>query len=131
MLCCIAFAVYVISVCLLCLTDLSNGPEIKSEWFGIQADKIAHFLMFFPFPVFMTIIFGNSRWSTGKFLFFITVSVIIGAASGGAIELLQAETGYRSCDINDFRADCLGVASGALLTVAVKYLPGKKKKTGK
>ena len=36
----------------------------------------------------------------------------------GAIELIQQETGYRSGDVLDFRADCIGLMTGAVLMLA-------------
>lgn len=122
----IIFLVYLTSILLLCLLDFNSVPEVKQEWFGIPTDKIVHFIMFFPFPILMTMVFGKTGWKLKTFLIFITVTVVAGALAGGIIELLQAETGYRSCDINDFRADSLGVASGAILTVIAWSLCRKR-----
>lgn len=123
----IIFLAYLTSILLLCLLDFSSVPEVKPEWLGIPTDKIVHFIMFFPFPILMTMVFGKTGWELKTFLAFITLTLAAGVLAGGIIELLQAETGYRSCDINDFRADSLGVASGAILTVIAWNLCRKHK----
>ena len=115
----IVLALYIISVCLLCFLNLGPGPDMNTEWFGIPKDKIAHFLMFFPFPALVTLVFCKPGWNAQKFIGFMLVVLVSGIAAGGAIELLQGVTTYRSCDIKDFRADCIGLFSGAVLTVAV------------
>ena len=47
---------------------------------------------------------------------FMLATLIAGTAAGAGIEIIQQMTGYRSCDIMDFRADCLGLLAGAVLT---------------
>ena len=123
----ITFLIYIMSILLLCLMDFSDVPEVRQEWFGIPTDKIVHFIMFFPFPILMTMVFGKSGWKLKTFLLFIISTVITGAMAGGVIELLQAGTGYRSCDISDFIADSLGTATGAVLTVIAWKLCKKSK----
>lgn len=115
---CAALALYAITVCLLCFANLSSGPEMKQVWFGIPADKAAHFIMFFPFPILMTLALGKISWKRIKFMTFITITLVTGIVSGGLTELLQNITDYRSCDINDFRADCLGILSGTIVAVS-------------
>ena len=107
--------------------DFSVVPEVRQEWLGIPTDKIVHFIMFFPFPILMTMVFGKTGWNMKTFLFFIITTVVTGALAGGIIELLQAGTGYRSCDITDFIVDSMGAASGAFLT-AIAWSMCKKRK---
>ena len=110
---------YIISVFLLCFLNLGAETGIATEWFGIPTDKIAHFLMFFPYPALITFVFCKSGWNPMKFIGFLLVVLVTGIIIGGSIELLQGLTGYRGCDIKDFRADCLGLFTGALLTLSV------------
>lgn len=113
----IILAVYIASVFLLCFLNMGNAPSIRMEWFGIPTDKVAHFLMFLPFPVLMTLTFSKKSWSSGRFLLFMLLTAVAGAAAGGGIELLQGLSEYRSCDINDFKADCIGIAVGIILSL--------------
>lgn len=115
----IILALYFIILCLLCFMNMGPGVDMGAEWFGIPKDKIAHFLMFFPYPALVTLVFCKSGWRAGKFVGFLLLVLVSGIVAGGAIELLQGLSGYRSCDIKDFRADCLGLFSGALLTLVI------------
>lgn len=115
----IVLVLYVISVCLLCFLNLGPGIEMSSEWFGIPKDKIAHFLMFFPYPALVTLVFYKPGWKISRFVGFLLIVLVSGMVAGGLIEIIQSFSDYRSCDINDFRADCLGLFSGAVLTLTI------------
>ncbi len=110
---------YMVSVCLLCFLNLGTDSDMSPEWFGIPKDKIAHFLMFFPYPAIIALVFCKSGWNPVKFIGFLLVVLVSGIVIGGSIELIQGMTGYRSCDIKDFRADCIGLFTGTLLTLSV------------
>lgn len=113
----VILVVYLASVFLLCFLNMGNVPSMNMEWFGIPKDKVAHFLMFLPFPILMALTFSKRSWSTGKFMLFLLMTAVSGAAAGGGIELLQGLSEYRSCDINDFKADCIGIAVGIALSL--------------
>lgn len=115
----IVLALYFITLCLLCFLNFGPGTDMSAEWFGIPKDKIAHFLMFFPYPALVTLVFCRSGWGAPRFVGFLLLVLVSGIIAGGAIELLQGLSKYRSCDLADFRADCLGLFSGAVLTLAV------------
>ena len=53
--------------------------------------------------------------------------MLAGILLGGAIEGLQGLSGYRSCDIGDFWADCIGILLGGGLVLHRKRI---KSKTG-
>lgn len=106
--------VYAAMVCALCFMRLGKGIDMSSEWLGIPKDKIAHFLLFFPFPILMYIAFHMHKGRPVRLLLFLLLALIIGAAAGAGIELIQMTTGYRSCDIMDFRADCIGLLCGSI-----------------
>lgn len=131
----IVLVLYVISVCLLCFLNLGTGVDMGAEWFGIPKDKIAHFLMFFPYPALVTLVFCKQGWKTSRFVGFLLVVLVSGIAAGGLIEIIQGLSDYRSCDIKDFRADCIGLFSGALLTLAVwmgvRHRNGKDSRDGR
>ena len=46
-----AFCIYLAAVFFLCLMKPDDLPQTELMLFGLPADKVAHFLMFFPFPV--------------------------------------------------------------------------------
>lgn len=110
----ILLLLYATAVCLLCFLQLGNGLNMNETLLGFPKDKVLHFLMFLPFPVLMYLAFHKAAGKPWRLIFFLLVTIIIGAAAGGAIELIQKTTGYRSCDILDFRADCIGLFAGSI-----------------
>lgn len=108
---------YAVTVCLLCFGHFDGSISMGEDWFGIPKDKAAHFLMFLPFPILMYMAFHTHRGKPWRLILFMVLTILIGAAVGGGIELLQMTTAYRSCDIMDFRADCLGLLAGSVLTM--------------
>ena len=96
---------------------VKGADNMNEEWFGIGKDKIAHFLMFLPFPILMYMAFHTHHGNPWRLIIFMTVTILIGAAAGAGIELLQMTTKYRSCDILDFRADCIGLLAGSFLVM--------------
>lgn len=111
----ILLLVYAAMVCMLCFMRLGNGIDMSSEWLGIPKDKIAHFFLFFPFPILMYAAFHMHRGKPVRLILFLLLTLVIGAAAGAGIELIQMTTDYRSCDILDFRADCIGLLCGSIL----------------
>lgn len=106
---------YFIGLCLCCFTNFSSGIDFGGDWFGIPKDKAAHFLMFFPFPFFVHFAFPNMRDTPLKAVRFVLMTVVAGALTGGAIELLQGMTDFRSCELKDFIADCSGLTLSSFL----------------
>lgn len=113
----ILLLVYAAMVCMLCFMRLGNGIDMSSEWLGIPKDKIAHFFLFFPFPILMYAAFHMHRSKPVRLILFLLLTLVIGAAAGAGIELIQMTTDYRSCDILDFRADCIGLLCGSILVM--------------
>lgn len=113
----ILLLVYAAMVCMLCFMRLGNGIDMSSEWLGIPKDKITHFFLFFPFPILMYAAFHMHRSKPVRLILFLLLTLVIGAAAGAGIELIQMTTDYRSCDILDFRADCIGLLCGSILVM--------------
>jgi hypothetical protein len=44
------FCLYIAAVAYLCFARPDEVPSLPETWFGLPADKVAHFLMFLPFP---------------------------------------------------------------------------------
>ncbi len=108
--------IYIAAVAYLCFAKPDELPKVRPDIFGIPFDKVAHFLMFFPFPI---VAYESFRPKTDKKLIHLAVLLILTAA-GMALaigtEHIQGQLGYRSEDIHDFYADIIGMGSSALLT---------------
>lgn len=112
---------YIIAVAILCFGRFNGGIDMSSELFGIPKDKIAHFTMFLPYPILMYLAFYRPG-SKVRLVLFLTAVIIAGGILAGATELIQGMLQYRSADITDFRADCLGILSGSIITVTAGIL---------
>lgn len=106
----ILLILYLIVVFALCFMNLSSVPDIGPTLFGIEIDKVAHFLMFLPLPALFCLSFN------GKAAALIGASILAGLSIAGTTELIQGLLTYRSMDFADFIADAIGLLSGAALT---------------
>lgn len=108
------FIVYFLAVLYLCFGHISTDENLPVEMFGIPFDKVVHFCMFLPFPVFGTLAFaGKKPWRALSF------SIILGVVAATSIELLQSVlTEYRGTDIWDLVANLTAIVTGSLLTSA-------------
>ena len=97
-------------VAVLCLIPMPQGAEGAAP---PESDKLAHVLLFGGLALLWWRVLPR-RW----------VLVGVGVTLyGGLMELLQALTPYRSCDLMDFLADGLGVT----ITLAVAVLWSRRK----
>ena len=114
----ILLILYLISILVLCFANLSSLPDVSNTLFGIDIDKVAHFLMFLPFPALFLLSFE------GKTYALIGAGILAGLFVAGMTEWVQSFLTYRSMDFADFIADTIGLVSGAVLTgiaVAVSH----------
>lgn len=116
-----AFCIYIAAVLFLCLMKPENMPQTELFIFGLPADKVAHFLMFMPFPILAyTMLWKGDRkiWAD---ICILAGSVAVGIGMAFLTEQLQAMTQYRTSDINDVYADMTGLGFGSLI-VSVNIL---------
>lgn len=111
----ILLILYIITLCTLCFIRIEPGIDFESTWFGLPKDKIVHFLMFLPYPVITYFAFCKEKRTHISFMLFMVTVIVTGIAIGAATEIIQSMTSYRSADINDLRADSLGVFAGSLI----------------
>ena len=123
----VLMALYFIAVGFLCFGHFDNIDMASGMFLGIPTDKIVHFSMFFPFPLLAYATFG--RKIKGNFRTILSIVLIFAAGCILAIgtELGQGMTDYRSCDINDFRADAIGMAVSSIILVCIAFFRRKNK----
>ena len=121
-LCC-----YFAVVLTLCLVKPQQIPTLDRTILGIPADKVAHFLMFLPYPAIAYIAFRPSEGRKWRHLLVLIAVFATGTALAMGTEQLQGLSQYRSYEITDFYADVLGMECSALLTAL--YIIFKKDKT--
>ena len=95
----IIFWLYVAGVLFLCFGHFDNTPSIPTSFLGIPTDKIAHFTMFFPFPILAFFAFDRFTETVKSTLLFVGITFIVGLLLAFATEWGQAHlTEYRSGD---------------------------------
>ena len=112
----ILFFLYLAAVAFLCFMHVDKLPEVQKFILGIPTDKIAHFLMFLPFPILAYLAYDHLTNKLSHAFLFALATLIVGLLMAYGTEYVQGKLPYRSMDINDFKADALAIA---LSTVAV------------
>jgi VanZ family protein len=111
----LVFCLYLASIALLCFMHSEDLPNISGTWFGLPADKVAHFGMFFPFIPLAFFTFSRSRDTLRRSMILLVVIMTIGAATAYMTEIIQQKLSYRTYDAKDFFSDCLGLAGGQMI----------------
>ena len=110
------FVVYIVAVLCLTLLDLSDKtPELPKYFLGIPMDKIAHFLMYFAYPItgWLMLSYNKNIKIGQKHLF--ACLIISGLAIAAFTETAQGLfTTYRESDPLDFAANIIGIFSGSI-----------------
>lgn len=121
-LCC-----YFAAVLVLCLVRPQQIPALSKVIWGIEADKIVHFLMFLPYPLISYIAFrpsGQRKWSH---ILVVLVLLALGTGLAMGTEQLQGLSEYRSYELKDFYADTAGMGFTSLIIIL--HIIFKKNKT--
>lgn len=113
----ILFCLYVTAVILLCIIKTESLPELPKTFLGIPLDKIAHFIMFLPFPILSYATFCHKDSSIWRDLALMAIICITGGVFAYSTEILQSMTDYRSSDIMDIAADGAGLLCGTLAII--------------
>ena len=116
----VLLTLYFITVAFLCFGRFDSLQEAPQTFLGLPADKVVHFCLFFPFPLLAYGTFGRRLTGRWKPAIAIIGIFIIGCLIGAGTELGQGLTSYRSCDINDFRADALGMALSSMIALIIE-----------
>ena len=124
-----AFVIYLAAVIYLCLMKPDNLPQTELYLFGLPLDKVAHFLMFLPFPALAYMMLWEKGRKTWAELLILLSCLAVGVGLAFLTEHLQAMTQYRSSDIKDIYADITGLAIGCivvLINIAIKHIRNRK-----
>ena len=111
------FCIYITAVILLCVIHTENLPDLPKIFLGIPLDKIAHFIMFFPFIILGYSAFHPTGTGVWRKLSVLGILLSIGCTFAFATEKLQAMTSYRSYELLDMAADGSGLIVSTLLVV--------------
>lgn len=122
------FCLYILAVCLLCFTKGEQLPDIQSIWFGLPADKVAHFIMFLPFTPLAYVTFAPADKGIWRKLTVALTCTAVGIGLAFATERIQGMLGYRAEDTCDMLADISGLTAGALLSIVIVAIQYRKRR---
>ena len=122
----IVFALYLAAVIWLCFGQFDGLPDVERSFWGIPTDKIAHFLMFFPFPALAYLAFDRYKGNRSSSFLWAGVAFLAGCAYAAVTELIQSRLSYRSGDPVDFQADFLALAACSVFILIIIILKHKK-----
>lgn len=123
------FVIYLAAVIYLCLMKPDNLPQTELYLFGLPLDKVAHCLMFLPFPALAYMMLWEKGRKTWAELLILLSCLAVGVGLAFLTEHLQAMTQYRSSDIKDIYADMTGLGIGCivvLINIAIKHIRNRK-----
>ena len=111
------FALYIITVLCLTLLNLSDKTsEFPKYFIGIPIDKLAHFLMYFAYPIVGWLMFTYNKHMKIRHGYLFPLLFITGIAFAAFTEYAQgAFTTYRDSDPLDFLANIIGITSGCII----------------
>lgn len=124
----ILFFLYLAAVAFLCFMHVDKLPDVQKFIFGIPTDKIAHFLMFLPFPILAYLAYDHLTNKLSHAFLFALATLIVGLLLAYGTEYIQGKLPYRSMDIRDFKADALAIAlsTAAVFIVDITHLKVRK-----
>ena len=115
----LVFLLYFAAVLYLCFGNFSSLSEVTKRFLGFEADKVAHFLMFFPFPVLFYMAFGWSTHNPWHSLALTLFILAVGTAIAAGTELVQDFIPYRASDRIDFLADFLALCCASVFAFLI------------
>lgn len=124
----VVLVMYIAVVAVLCFANFNDVPQVEKTIFGIATDKVVHFCMFFPLPIFSFMAFGRNLGTVGKFLVRLVYIVCFCCIFAGITEIIQGTLPYRSQDIHDFYADCIAIAFGTLIVLIFELFSLRRSK---
>lgn len=124
----ILFLLYLAAIAFLCFMHADKLPDMQKTLLGIPSDKVAHFLMFLPFPILAFLAYDhvtNKWWSA---LLFAAITFAVGAGIAWGTEYIQGFLPYRNRDMADLNADllALGISSLGVFITDIANLPRRK-----
>ncbi|MBO4671816.1 MAG: VanZ family protein [Bacteroidales bacterium] len=108
---------YLAAIAVLCFAKFPSLSQAPGSFLGIPADKIVHFLMFFPFPVLALLSLRLKRAMIWKLILILVVLFVLGCLIAWGTEYVQGKLPYRTMDPNDFKADSLGLFTGSVVAL--------------
>lgn len=122
----ILFCLYLGAVAVLCFIRGEQLPDMPSTWLGIPMDKLAHILMFIPFPLLSYQVFYPYKTGPAGKLGMLSVFTLVGAGVALGTEKIQEALQYRTYEVLDLAADSIGLIIGAVFCAVFILIESKR-----
>ena len=122
----VIFCLYIVAVIYLCFAKPDDVPSLDICFLGLPFDKVAHFIMFTPFPILAYKVFDSENLTNirrGLLIFAITA---VGVGLAAMTELIQSHLSYRSADVYDLFSDFTGICAGVVVVIIYYLIRGHK-----
>ncbi len=114
----ILFFLYIAIVLVLCFGRFDNAPAVPWSILGIPTDKLAHFVLFFPFPILAFLAFDQYTETPRQTLLFAGTTLVVGILVAMGTEWGQdLFTEYRRGEFGDFLADFIALILSTLVVI--------------
>lgn len=118
---------YLAAIAFLCFYHFDSIRDVGRDIFGIDADKVAHFLMFLPFPLLFYLSFDHPSKKVIRSLGFALSTLALGLLIAALTEYVQSFLPYRAADKADLVADAIAIGAGTLTVLAIDLAHIKKR----
>lgn len=129
LVCRLGLIIYLGLVAFLCFGRFDSLPEVHRTFLGIPADKIAHFGMFFPFPIIGFFALDKQVKGLPQAIISFILLCAYGCIIAGVTELIQSLLPYRSEDLSDFAVDCISICCSSIIVLIFNLFPPKSRKS--
>ena len=123
----ILFFIYLAAIAFLCFIRVDRIPDIQRTLLGIPSDKIAHFLMFLPFPILAFLAYDHVTGKPWRAALFALLTLLFGAAVAWGTEYIQGFLPYRSKDMTDLQADLVALIISSVAVFIIDISNIKKR----
>ena len=124
----ILVVLYLAALAFLCFMHADKLPDMQKTLLGIPTDKVAHFLMFLPFPILAFLAYDHATNKFWSALLFAVLTMAVGAGIAWGTEYIQGMLPYRTRDMADLRADllALGISTLGVFIIDISNLSKRK-----
>lgn len=113
------FLLYIAAVLYLCFGKFSDLSSVPRSLFGIESDKLVHFLMFLPFPILFYMALGLCTAKPWHSILLALGILCLGTMIAAGTEYVQGLIPYRASDPADFTADFLALCISSVIILLI------------
>jgi len=118
---------YIFAIAFFCFANIGAVYGTSFDVLGIPGDKIAHFIMFLPFPILAFLSFEHEKKSAWASIKFTLETFFVGIMIAACTEVIQGKLPYRALEIADFYADSIAISVCCIYVLCVDLTRHSKK----